>query len=89
MILQALQAYESGLCECGHHRSESFDSAHDPMDPEHVARYQAGKPFRCLACSEMARAQRAHAKALGESAEADMAGLKWVAELVPRGLRLA
>ena len=73
LILQALTQYEAGVCECGHHRSQSMDSAHDPGDPEHVAKYDAGSPFRCHACTE-----------LGPDNAVLLAGTKWVTELVPR-----
>jgi hypothetical protein len=84
LILQALARYEAGVCECGHHRSESMASEHDPSDPDHVARYVAGDPFRCLSCTELARAQKAYMKALGDDNADVIDGTKWATELVPR-----
>jgi hypothetical protein len=88
LLMLALAEYEADLCEgCGHPRSESMNAEHDGRDPEHVARYEAGAPFECLACAELARAQRAYASAAGGYAEEQMQGLKWVTELVPRSPR--
>lgn len=89
LLLLALAAYEADVCECGHPRSESMSWEHDPRNPEHTARYVAGAPFECLACGEMARAQAAYSKALGQENQEHMAAMKWVAELVPRGYRPA
>lgn len=86
LIIRALHRYETGLDQCGHPRSESMDPLHDPANPDHVATYQTGPPFVCLACAAIETSQAAWAKKHGEEA---MAGTKWVAELVPRGYRLA
>lgn len=53
---------------------------HDPHDPGRVAQYEASAPYRCFACTELARAQRQYEKAAGES---ELPGTKWIAELVP------
>ncbi|MGG5257456.1 hypothetical protein [Phycicoccus avicenniae] len=88
LILRALHEYESGLCACGHPRSESWSPEHDPANPEHVARYQTGAPYRCFACTELAKSQKRYTTQLGQDSDyAD--GAYWVTELVPRGLALA
>lgn len=83
LIIRALAQYESELEPgCGHPRSESMDPLHDPANPDHVATYQAGAPYVCLACAAVEKAQRAWAKTYGDD---QLAGTRWVAELVPRG----
>lgn len=84
LLLRALNEYEADLCECGHPRSESMDPAHDPLDPMSVTVYRSGAPYRCLACTAVAQAQKRHANELGENNQDDMAGLKFGVELVPR-----
>ena len=81
LLIRALRIHEAGICAgCGHHRDETMDPAHDIADPDHVAHYEAGAPWECLACTALARSQARWAK----SYEAhDLAGLQWSVSLVP------
>lgn len=83
LILQALTAYESDLDECGHTRAESTAWEHDPLNPEHVAKYVVDPPARCYACSAIASAQRAYVKALGDDNAHEVEGTRWGARLAP------
>ena len=83
LIIQALTAYEAGLCQCGNHRAETTSDEHNPYNPQHEATYKAGLPERCYVCTELSRAQRAHAKALGPDNVDDMDGLSWPVALIP------
>ena len=89
LLMRALIRYEAGLCSCGVHRLDAMADEHNPLNPEHEARYMAGAPFRCHVCTELGRAQRSHEKALGDANAHEMHGLYWSAELVPRGMRRA
>lgn len=84
LLVLALREYESDLCECGHPRSHTMSPEHDPLDPAAAAVYQAGAPYRCFACTELARAQKTHADQLGEKNQDLMSGLKFGVELVQR-----
>lgn len=85
LIIQALAEYEQGLCQCGNHRLESQSNDHNPYNPQHTGVYKAGLPDRCYVCTELARAQRSHAKALGPENQDDLDGLSWPVVLMPRG----
>ena len=80
LLLKALDAYEDDLCRCGHPRAEAWSPEHDPADPDHVAKYEAGAPFRCFACTALASGEKEYAKAAGDER---MAGAYFVTELVP------
>lgn len=63
---------------------------HDPADPNHVASYETGAPFRCLACEAKGKAQQAYSKALkaaqGSDGDSDDVGqFKWIVSLVANG----
>ncbi|HQW74153.1 MAG TPA: hypothetical protein PLG46_08680 [Ornithinibacter sp.] len=60
-----------------------MNPAHDGADPEHVAHYETGAPWECLACSALARSQRRYADAYKDEA----VGLQWSVELVPNPTR--
>lgn len=84
LLLLALTRLEADMCACGHPREESLNPKNDKHDPEGEAGYFAGEPFRCLACTELAVAQQAYAKAVGPDRTDAMHGLKWMVELIPR-----
>jgi hypothetical protein len=86
LILRALSAYEADLCQCGHPRAQAWSPEHDPAELGHVAHYETGPPFRCFACTALARGQAKWTEAYGAD---HMAGAYWVTELVPRGKTLA
>ena len=89
LLILALREFERGLCDCGQHKSESMAPQHDADDPEATATYVTGEPFRCHACTAIAKSQRAHLEALGPE-HADYAdGQKWGVELVARKPRSA
>lgn len=54
---------------------------HDPANPDHVATYQAGLPWVCLACAAVENARTRLAASFDAD---DMAGFQWAAELIPR-----
>lgn len=61
---------------------------HDGADPDHVARYETGAPFRCLACEAIGHARRRFSKALtaaqGSGGDDDNVGqFQWSVQLVP------
>jgi len=82
LLLQALTSYEADLCACGHPRDEAWSPDNDPANHEHVAHYETGPPYRCFACTVLAKSQSNYAKAYGDD---HMRGAYWVAELIPRG----
>ena len=82
LLLQALTRYEADLCACGHPRDEAWSPDNDPANHEHVAHYETGPPYRCFACTVLAKSQSNYAKAYGDD---HMRGAYWVAELTPRG----
>lgn len=84
LLLLALTRHEADLCSCGHPLTESMDPANDKDDPEGDAGYFAGEPLRCLACTELAAAQKSYADAVGPDRLDAMYGLRWIAELVHR-----
>ena len=57
-----------------------MDPAHDIADPDHVAHYETGAPWECLACTALARSQARWAKSYEPQ---DLAGLQWAVSLVP------
>ena len=84
LLLLALHRHEADLCSCGHPRSESMNPDHDKDDPEGAAGYFAGEPFRCLACTELAAAQKTYADTVGPDRIDAMHGLQWAVELIHR-----
>ena len=84
LLMRALTAYEADLCACGHPRAQAWSPEHDRHDPDHVAHYETGAPFRCFACTALAAAQKRYEQTRPD----DVPGAYWVTELVPRGKTL-
>lgn len=86
LILQALTAYDADMCSCGHPRAQAWNPDHDPADFNHKAKYETGPPFRCFACTALAKSQARYSQMYGEE---HSHGAYWVTQLVPRGMTLA
>jgi len=85
LLLRALAAFEADLCRCGHPRAQAWSPDHDGANLDHVAHYETGAPFRCFACTALAKSQDRYSQAYGPE---HSQGAYWVTELVPRGKTL-
>lgn len=82
LLLGALREVDADICGgCGHHRTDTLNPLHDRANPQHVAYYDTGLPWTCLAC---AAKDLAIARASKGREPEDLAGLQWAVELVPR-----
>lgn len=81
LLWRALRDYEADLCVCGHPRSEAWDPKNQGWGPDHTGHYDTGAPFRCHACTALAKAQARYA----ETEPKDVPGTHWQVVLLPRG----